>query len=568
MNTHTTQIDNLNKELDRVKKLEESTVSTVTTDSSFTTVTETTQGYFEDVKIEGKTLVNLAIQPTNNGHINTQYASISKAMYIKPSTEYTYIIRNNGSEMVKLYLNSSYCFTWTSVDVEANSTVIGKAESLPTINGDIWLSLRETETVKQNLQTVLLEGDHTDKDITFFEGLKSVGQDNDEISVSSVNENLLDLTTVNQDWGVGKFDTIESTTDITYHSCVAFDVESYRGKRIYPSIFRNDVCLANYVNYLIFFNENKEVINRRYGHKSGNANIDEYIDLTQGIVIPHNAKYCRLMHSVGEGTLTNGYIQSDKYIITLHPVVIGEILLTHKSNKKQILYYNPTTQTWEKPVLREWDSIEKHSDGKYYYHKRSGEVVFNGSESWQVSGRSFIDYKSFYLTDNEVNVARGSFYVCDRFNYNRMGYYNTEEGEYIGNNSDVNTPFIIINIANSKLSTQNVAGFKAWLQANPTTVVYQLAQEEVYACTNLDLITYPNETNLIVNSGAIQPRITLKVLSNVSNVVKLLQEKVYILENKFIEGLKQVLSGNMMALAQLLYPEDFENNHEIQTLEL
>ena len=124
-----------------------------------------------------------------------------------------------------------------------------------------------------------------------------------------------------------------------------------------------------------------------------------------------------------------------------------------------------------------------------------------------------------------------------------------------------------ISIAKSKLSTQDVAGFKQWLQANNVTVVYQLEQEEVYECTNLDLITYSGETNLIVNSGAIQPRITLKVLSNVSNVVKLLQEKVSVLENKFIEGLKQVLAGDMMSLAHLLYPEDFENSHEIQTLE-
>ncbi len=60
VNTHTEQINNLNKELDRVKKLEESTVSTVTTESDFTTVEATSNGYFEDVKLEGKTLVNLA----------------------------------------------------------------------------------------------------------------------------------------------------------------------------------------------------------------------------------------------------------------------------------------------------------------------------------------------------------------------------------------------------------------------------------------------------------------------------------------------------------------------------
>ena len=48
----------------------------------------------------------------------------------------------------------------------------------------------------------------------------------------------------------------------------------------------------------------------------------------------------------------------------------------------------------------------------------------------------------------------------------------------------------------------------------------------------------------------------------------MLQEKVSVLENKFIEGLKQVLSGDMMSLAHLLYPEDFERNeHEVKTLE-
>ena len=53
-------IEKANKELDKIKKLEESTVSTVTTESDFTTVEATSNGYFEDVKLEGKTMVNIA----------------------------------------------------------------------------------------------------------------------------------------------------------------------------------------------------------------------------------------------------------------------------------------------------------------------------------------------------------------------------------------------------------------------------------------------------------------------------------------------------------------------------
>ena len=50
-------------------------------------------------------------------------------------------------------------------------------------------------------------------------------------------------------------------------------------------------------------------------------------------------------------------------------------------------------------------------------------------------------------------------------------------------------------------------------------------------------------------------------------MVKLLQEKVSALENKFIQVLKQVLSGDIMSLAYLLYPQDFNNDNEVKTLE-
>lgn len=331
VNTHTEQIGNLNKELDRVKKLEESTVSTVTTESDFTTVEATSNGYFEDVKLEGKTLVNLATQPTNNGSINHQYATISTVTNIKPSTEYTYIIRNNGSETLKLYLNTNGGFDWFDLDVEVNSTVVGKARTLPTIDGDIWLSLKKAETIEQNLQVVLLEGDHTQNPPSYFEGLKSVGDGVDEIVIESVN--------------------------------------------------------------------------------SDEAQLD----------------------------------------------------------KKQLLYYNEEAQTWEKPILREWDSIEKHADGKYYYHIRSVEE----------------DY-----TEGDESV---SDYITDM-----------------------------------------------------TTTVKPLSQEKVYECTNIDLITYTNETNYIVESGAIVPKTTLKVHSNISNVVSLLQKKVSLLESNMT---KYMITQNRLMLA-------------------
>ena len=117
-----------------------------------------------------------------------------------------------------------------------------------------------------------------------------------------------------------------------------------------------------------------------------------------------------------------------------------------KSDKKRLLYYNNETQTWGKPILRKWDSIEKHADGKYYYHTEGDESV------------------SDYITDM-------------------------------------------------------------------TTTVKPLAQEKVYECANIDLITYNGETNYVVNSGSIVPKTTLKVHNNISNVISLLQKKVSLLES-------------------------------------
>ena len=225
----------------------------------------------------------------------------------------------------------------------------------------------------------------------------------------------------------------------------------------------------------------------------------------------------------------------------------------YREDKKPLLYYNNETQTWEKPILREWDSIEKHSDGKYYYHKRSEEVVLNGSEDWTKDNGDNLGYSIFYIY-GAIGKKNG---IClsDRFKYSPQSYANIAE-ECIKLN---NTGVLCILINDTKLSTQDKIGFKTWLQANPTTVVYQLAEEKVYECTNLDLITYANETNLLVKSGVIAPKTTLKIHQNITNIITILQNKVSVLENVFIQGLKQVLAGDMQSLAYMLYPEDFEN---------
>ena len=444
VNTHTEQISNLNKELDRVKRLEETTVSTVETESSFTTVDATSNGYFEDVKLEGKTLVNLAIKTMDRYTITSNACYNVAKVNVKPYTTYTLAVTFSNNKCVASNdLGIFLCQTAFASGVnlsgyDANGTIVRKITTGEN-PGNTWTigSRTSFEGTVDVSNFILLEGDHINNPPSYFEGLMSVGQDVEEVSVESRNS-----------------------------------------------------------------------------------------DETQ-------------------------------------------------SNKKPLLYYNPTTETWEKPILREWDSIEKHSDGKYYYHKRSEEVVLNGSEgwtqSWQNNSTNTCTFEGFVpqpLLKNNQQVTSTflPLMMCDKIKPTPFG--NMWQSGNVKDREDGITTYtgnkLVIVISKSKLSTQDVTGFNAWLKANPTTVVYQLAQEEVYECTNIDLMTYSGETNYIINSGAISPKSLLKVHNNISNVVKILQEKVSLLENTFIAGLRSVLAGDMYSLATILYPEDFEQNDNIE----
>ena len=98
--------------------------------------------------------------------------------------------------------------------------------------------------------------------------------------------------------------------------------------------------------------------------------------------------------------------------------------VSHQSDKKRLLYYNTETQMWEKPILREWDSIEKHADGKYYYHIRSVEEDYTeGDES-----------VSDYITDMTTTVkplSQEKVYECtniDLITYNGETNFIVESG--------------------------------------------------------------------------------------------------------------------------------------------
>ena len=543
VNTHTEQIRSLNNELNRVKKLEESTVSTVTTESDFTTVEATSNGYFEDVKLEGKTLVNLCggnfikagssfssniINTTENMEISITTrgsAVLCKEAILKPNTTYTIIAdvkipvtTNFVTTRFSVYSKTSNSYTACGVDV-VNKSTNGYAQYVTKITTQDEEYTRIAIGYHGGLDVgcilgvknlITLEGDHTQNPPSYFEGLKSVGQSATtsedgvgEIVVSSVNENLFDGEVILN----AKFENNGSITQgDNAKGCVI-------GKNFIKvdSNFRYNLASnKNFRSYLVCeYDKYKNFICRK---DSINEN-----SLSQ------NCEYVKIYLYTNDTSLDLTNLQ-----IMFTKGTTSKPYTPYQSDKKRLLYYNNETQTWEKPILRQWDSIEKHADGKYNYHQRSAEVVLNGSEDWKVDGYATANPNTQIFSASINGRAVGiTNVICDKFLI--YDYCHANDIESMAGFSNANA--IRIRISNSKLITQDVAGFKQWLQANNVTVVYQLVQEKVYECTNIDLITYANETNYVVNSGVIAPKTTLKVMSNISNTVRELQRKVSTLES-------------------------------------
>lgn len=444
------------------KLLRDSTISTITTESDFTTVEATSNGYFEDVKLEGKTLVNLApkytIKWTHSGTwlsafligCNNASNSYSRVLQdLKPNTEYTVIVNiktntQSGNINLNNYQQNTCVFKDSMFikpsDIGVKTFKVKTVESFDHINPSDMVVLRSQsagiasgETLIENI--MILEGDHTQNPPNgYIEGLKSVGQSAttsddgvDEISVESVNENLFDVESF-INFGLkqsGKFKfpiSLEKNTTYTFSD----DVGLWNASDVY-------IDLKNKNDMLVYDLINPNLANRKQITFTTDSVGDYYFE-TYANNIPR-------MLNITTNFMLNKGTTPKQYT-------------PHKSDKKRLLFYNNETQTWEKPILREWDSIEKHSDGKYYYHVRS------------------------------------------------------KEGDYVEGDESLNDCITDLTVS-----------------------VKKLAEEKVYECTNIDLITYANETNYIVNCGAIVPKTTLKVHNNISNVVSLLQKKVSILES-------------------------------------
>lgn len=339
-------------------------------------------GYIQDIKLTGKSLVNLIkIKDPFTGSGITAYTRIVALKNLEVNKTYTYIPLNVPSFIKGMYLGNSTS-TETLIkyttDIKPTTFTVTHTIELDTIMPHFYsenntnLTTEQRNELTQKAKLMILEGDYTKNPPSYFEGLKSVGDGVENI----------EITTIKAD----------------------------------NNLFNLDECI--------------------------------------------NGKY------------------------------VG--------SKKKLLYYDSNAKVWEKPILRKWDTIEKHVDGKYYYHKRSVKEVLDGTQDVTLNDSSSTNTNRFlinrlYPNQEGVNIDA----VCDKYIFSNTIYEKDIKGIYIS------SPSGHLYIRDDKITPEEL---KKRFKSNPVTIVYKLYKEEIYECLDISVRSFNPKTLFSISSG-INPRV-------------------------------------------------------------
>lgn len=175
------------------------------------------------------------------------------------------------------------------------------------------------------------------------------------------------------------------------------------------------------------------------------------------------------------------------------------------------------------------DTFEIKEDGSGNHLGLTKIKVINQDDTIIVNTDVVADgFTAFTISSISDFKTNSKMCVCDKF-VNALSPQDAGEWIYFGRS-------ITIKISNSKLSTQDVAGFKTWLQSNPITVRYQLATPIVtHIPKELVPAILTQQTNIFsVGEGVKANNFSVKVPLNAAKQIDVLQKAVLMLQQQVV----------------------------------
>lgn len=488
------------------------------TDKEYLVMSGTKNGVVKDLKLYGKSLVNifylLEIKGVSNNANLYAYSKNPKNSLGKKITIY-----NNSLKRIVFDINSDTNNSWKkSITVEVNSSKYVLLESDEYVNViygrsiDGWFV---DDAGKSDLKKscMIIEGDHTQNPHSYFEGIASVGNGN-EIEVLSRKEdgNLFD--------GGLELGSLGSNGE--------FVVTTSKKVSDYIFVLPNETLKTN-VDVICCYDSDKKFINRFVG-----LNV---------FTTPKNCKYIRFRtHDIGSE------LYQDNYFVGKSNNIIN------KQDKKTILFKD-TDNTW-KPILNLRGIDENNCDivdsGKGKLVKKYEKVTINSSNGFKLVQPSSNVKTTQFWNDGHTLLPKilknNNKIICDKLNID----VTTNKDEEFFLNGSVS---FVISLNKEKAST--LEQLDEYLSQNPITFVYEILTEE-YEINPLYPESYDNETMILFNTGVISGKKEFYIDSNLGSLTLENMNRISNLENEVYKVNTALLRGDLRLVAETYYPEDFK----------
>ena len=442
------------------------------------------RGVTQDLVLEGRTLQNLHQFKIATGSTTISEEVVSyqgnssgnwyegKVEMIKPNTKYTMII-----DIIENTVNGViYAVAGGTVQVVTGNVTI----PLPRVGRNIvTFTTKSDSSTMTYMRTgiggdstsgtlkikkpILLEGDWTEQELPpYFEGIRSVKESGESLAIESCGRNLFDK---------GKFDSTDKSVD----SSTGNITESI-GNGV-----TDFIAIKPGLNYGL--SQDETLINSHYALYGKDK---KYISggIGSTITVPYNGYFLRWtipITSKDKAQIEEGSASSyEPYRGYNQAVNILDSLKSLPNGIKDTINFNQ-------------NKITKNIDTR----------LFNGVESWSPYSQGTNEtYISFYTSI--TNGLAKSPIICDKLPVAHSQFLGQQVCIASGSATGLG---IFISILKSSLASPDVAGLKAWLQANPVTVYYQLAtplEEQLYLT---QMPTFEPKTYIYTLGSLIEPTI-------------------------------------------------------------
>ena len=525
---------------------------------------------FTDIELSGNSLVNLSATKQLLNQTSAHYSDVylCESSRLKANTSYRleYDFECNiDFTFSKCYLGYSTSkgsmIAESSVKFDAKkgknilNFTLTQSELDIVINNNfkyfmvrVFIDSDKKEKTYSTKNVMLLEGDWTNKPIPqYFEGLKSVGEKEDgnhKISILSRGKNLFDTNLL---YGA----------EILSKDLSSFIFQGWASH----SISNSDVKKLFKPNTTYTIKAKAKIIK-----KVGTVPVFDYdvggmfyhAEMTPN----HFGRFqSKTMYNLGDEAILETTFTTpnclDKYKLRLYSnryadenvaqydiVEFSEIQLeesttssefeSYKSDKKEISLNEPL-RGLPNGIK---DTIEK-VNGEWKIVRRCGEVVLDGSEYWSKYTPNETSSCFGHVIDDIATKYQYGL-VCDRFASAKDYYPNSVTDEGINQHGN---KVLLIRINHSRLSSQDVAGFKQWLSQNPTKVIYEL---ETPIIENISPVTLQCWKNGTISIDEVLPvESTHTVALNKSAQIQKNIEELSILKNR-IETLEKQYNNSTL----------------------